>query len=137
MSHFKNKGFRIKGCLNFTPREAYDELTTNEAVLLDVRAPEYCAFKKADVPETILIPSTEIEAFYESLPKSRTYIVADSTGLYSGKVVEFLTGKGYELAQMAGGLIEWERDGMPLKEDIEERLSGSCMCQLRPRNKKK
>lgn len=40
---------------------------------------------------------------------------------------------------LAGGFVEWERDGLPIKIDVQERLSGSCMCQLKPRkrNKKK
>jgi hypothetical protein len=38
---------------------------------------------------------------------------------------------------MAGGIVDWERDGLPLKTNIEERLSGSCMCQLKPREDRK
>ena len=36
--------------------------------------------------------------------------------------------KGFiRIANMAGGIVDWERDGLPLKTNIEERLSGSCM----------
>ena len=38
---------------------------------------------------------------------------------------------------MAGGIVDWERDGLPVKTNIEERLSGSCMCQLKPREGEK
>jgi 3-mercaptopyruvate sulfurtransferase SseA len=41
---------------------------------------------------------------------------------------------GYDnVANMAGGIIDWERDGLPLTTDISSRLSGSCMCQLKAR----
>ncbi len=41
---------------------------------------------------------------------------------------------GYEnVANMAGGIVDWERDGLPLTTDISNRLSGSCMCQLKAR----
>jgi len=41
---------------------------------------------------------------------------------------------GYEnVADMAGGIVDWERDGLPLTTEINSRLSGSCMCQLKPR----
>ncbi len=33
--------------------------------------------------------------------------------------------------------VDWDRDGLPLKTNFEERLSGSCMCQLKPREGKK
>ncbi len=49
----------------------------------------------------------------------------------------FFKDKGFEnIANMAGGLVEWERDGLPLKSDKSERLSGSCACMLRKREKK-
>ena len=41
---------------------------------------------------------------------------------------------GYDnVANMAGGIVDWERDGLPLTTDINNRLSGSCMCQLKAR----
>ena len=36
---------------------------------------------------------------------------------------------------MAGGIIDWEKDDLPMKINTKERLSGSCMCQLKPREK--
>jgi len=33
---------------------------------------------------------------------------------------------------MVGGIVDWERDGLPINTDITARLSGSCMCQLKP-----
>jgi len=38
---------------------------------------------------------------------------------------------------MARRIVDWERDGLPLKANIEDRLSGSCKCQLKPREGKK
>jgi len=52
--------------------------------------------------------------------------------------MEFLLKKGFSnLANLAGGIVDWERDGLPLRIDRTEQLDGSCVCQLRPRNKKK
>ena len=68
------------------------------------------------------------------LPQDRYLIFADTVGLRSKEAVLFLKRKGFEkIANMAGGIVDWERDGLPLKSNIEERLSGSCMCQLKPR----
>jgi 3-mercaptopyruvate sulfurtransferase SseA len=42
--------------------------------------------------------------------------------------------KGFEkIANLAGGIVDWERDGLPITTDITKRLSGSCICQLKPR----
>ena len=44
--------------------------------------------------------------------------------------------KGYgNIANMAGGIIDWEKDDLPMKINTSERLTGSCMCQLKPREK--
>jgi len=49
----------------------------------------------------------------------------------------FFKDKGFEnITPMADALVEWERDGLPLKSDKSERLSGSCACMLRKREKK-
>ena len=70
--------------------------------------------------------------------ESQHLIFADSGGLRSKEAVVLLKDKGYKkIANMAGGIVEWERDGLPLKTNVEERLSGSCMCQLKPREGKK
>jgi len=48
----------------------------------------------------------------------------------------FFKDKGFkQIANMAGGIVDWEHDGLPLITDISQRLSGSCMCQLKPREK--
>ena len=45
---------------------------------------------------------------------------------------------GYDnVANMAGGIVDWERDGLPINTDVNYRLSGSCMCQLKAREKSK
>jgi predicted sulfurtransferase len=65
-------------------------------------------------------------------------IFADTVGLRSKEAVIFLKEKGFKkIANMAGGIVDWERDGLPVKLNINERLTGSCMCQLKPRERRK
>jgi len=50
----------------------------------------------------------------------------------------FMNAHGYEnVANMAGGIVNWERDGLSLTTDISNRLSGSCMCKLKARENRK
>jgi hypothetical protein len=63
--------------------------------------------------------------------------VADAVGLRSKEIVQFLIEHGYTLiANMAGGITDWEKDNLPMIVDNHQRLTGSCMCQLRAWGKK-
>ena len=80
------------------------------------------------------LPYSELEQHYQALPKDVPLIFADSVGIKSRESVLFMISHGYEnTANMAGGIVDWERDGLPMTTDNSNRLSGSCMCQLKPR----
>ena len=129
-------GFESGGIRNVTPRQAYS-LCQQGAILIDVREKELSRYKMFDVPEVIYCPFSILEETYEHLPEEKPMIFADAAGLHSKEAVVLLNAKGLSgrIVNLAGGLIEWERDEMPLITDKSEKLSGSCMCQLRPRNK--
>jgi len=73
---------------------------------------------------------------YQELPAKQIIIVADTAGIQSKEAYIMLREKGLiQLSNLAGGIVEWERDGMPLIIDDSEKLTGSCAYQLRARNK--
>ena len=132
---FDNYGFQSGGIFNVSPREAF-ELCGKGAVIVDVREEYLNNFKNFDVPELICMPKSKLLVDYTNLPSGRYMIIADTVGLRSKEAVIFLIGKGFEkIANMAGGIVDWERDGLPITTDISKRLSGSCMCQLKTREK--
>ncbi len=133
---FHNKGFVSSGFRNLSPREAFAEAAEGGALIVDVREPRLTGYKNFDVPRLVHMPKSIFEQEYIKLPRELPLIIADSVGLRSHEVMEFLINRGFEnIANLAGGIVEWEQDGMPLKIDITEQLSGSCVCQLRPRQK--
>jgi len=133
---FHNKGFVSSGFRNLSPREAYSEAMEGAAVIVDVREERLIGYKNFDVPRLIHLPKSRIEQDYVNLSREQPLIIADSVGLRSHEVMEFLLRMGFDnIANLAGGIVEWEQDGLPLKIDLSEQLSGSCVCQLRPRNK--
>lgn len=134
---FDHTGFESGGILNLTPRQAL-KLCKKGAILIDVRESYMNRFKMLDVPDTMYCPFSCLEETYLHLPFGKPMIFVDSSGIHSKEAVKFLKGKGMGsfIANLAGGLVEWERDEMPLIIDKSEQLTGSCMCQLRPRNKK-
>jgi rhodanese-related sulfurtransferase len=106
-------------------------------VLIDVQEEFMNRFKMMDIPEVIYCPYSILEETYMNLPMEKPLIFADASGIHSKEAVKFLLDKGFvnRIANMAGGLVEWERGALSLILDKSEKLSGSCMCQLRPRNK--
>jgi len=123
------------GVLNLTPKESYT-LCEKGAIIIDVREEYMNSFKMFKVESLIYLPFSEIEQLYSELPKDKPLIFADAVGLKSRESVLFMNSHGYDnAANMAGGIVDWEKDGLPLTTDITNRLSGSCMCQLKKREK--
>jgi rhodanese-related sulfurtransferase len=133
--YFKNKGLLIAGMVHLSGKEALAELR-NGALLVDLRMPIETDYKKFDVPEVLYIPAPEFNARQGELPKDRPMIIADSVGLGSKAAVRDLTARGFaNAANLNGGILDWERDGMPIKIDNSKKLSGSCTCRLKPQGK--
>lgn len=132
-----DKGFFAHGVFNLTPKESF-ELCKEGAVIVDVRESSMNSFKMFHVDNVLYLPYSELEKYYQDLPADQTLIFADSVGLKSRESVLFMNSHGYDnAANMVGGIVDWERDGLPLTTDITNRLSGSCMCQLKARENRK
>lgn len=128
-----NTGFFAHGVINLTPRESY-EFCKEGAIIVDVRESYLNHFKKFLVDKILYLPFSELENCYKDLPSDLLLIFADTVGLKSRESVLFMKEHGYEnIANLAGGIVDWERDGLPMTTDIKSRLSGSCICQLRAR----
>lgn len=136
-NQFSDKGFMSHGVLNLTPAESY-ELCNNGAIIVDVREDYLNSFKMFKVTNVLYIPFSGLKNTFRQLPDNVPLIFADSVGLKSREGVLFMTEQGYQnVANMAGGIVDWESDGLPLTTDISYRLSGSCMCQLKAREGEK
>jgi rhodanese-related sulfurtransferase len=134
---FKGYGFELNGILHLSPRESH-QLCQKGAVLLDLRLDLLFNNKRFDVPECLHCIFDEFEQFYHHLPGDRPIIAADAVGIHSKEAVEFLMKKGFTLvANLVGGIHDWERDGLPLIIDPDETMTGGCMCQLRTWGKRK
>jgi rhodanese-related sulfurtransferase len=130
-----NFGFIINNIQHYTPKETF-QLCKKDAILVDVREEFMTYFKQFSIENIVLLPLSELRTKNTILSKDVQYIFADATGLRSKEAVEFLKANGYNnISNMAGGLVEWENDLLPLIINTKEKLSGSCMCQLKPRTK--
>lgn len=130
---FEKYGLHIAGIIHLSPKEAY-ELALKGAIIVDVRNEMEMNGKKFIVPEVIALPAPQLAAEYEKLPRDKPLILADSVGLKSKEAVLFLMTKGYTLiANLNGGIVDWQGDGLPTDINDDEVLAGGCACKLRPK----
>ncbi len=119
-----------------TPREAFLNLQ-GEAAILDIR-PEYeTDFRVFDVPRVIYLPLESLQEGCAGLPGDIMLIVADSVGFQSKEAARYLVEYGLaSVSYLAGGIIAWERAGLPVSKDLDYEMSGGCACKLRPHKEK-
>lgn len=115
-------------------REAFALLMKNAAIV-DIR-PEYeTNYRVFDVPRVYYLPYGSYRNRFEVIPKDMPLIIADNVGLKSGEIACFLMAQGYPWVMcLAGGVVEWNHDGLPLAKDLNYELIGSCACRLHPKN---
>ena len=130
-----NRGMVIAGIRYLSPRESLEAIKTG-VILVDVR-PEALTWMKAfNVEGIIYCPHLEFSKHFNNIPKDKAVILADAVGLRSKECVEILLNNGFmNVASMAGGITDWEQDGLPLIKDKGRELNGPCLCMLRPKKK--
>lgn len=135
--YFNEKGTTNNNILHLTPREAFEK-SQNGAIFLDLRRQGEIAYKGFDVPEVIYSSPSEVKENIDKIPHDKSIIVADNAGLRSREIVQFLNSKGFNnIANLIGGMFEWDKNNLPIVLNTKERLSGSCLCMLKPMGKVK
>lgn len=127
--------FRIGDNWFISPRQAYP-LAAKGTLLIDLRPAYENAGKVPDVPSLLQCSYEDFDSWQHQVPKNQPVILADAVGIRSKEIMLKLKNMGFnQIASLAGGLFDWEREGFPVTFDIREQLSGGCMCQLRKRHK--
>jgi arsenate reductase (thioredoxin) len=126
-------GMKIGTVTHLSPAAA-QELCRDGAVIVDLREVYETNYRVFAVPEVIYLPKSRFRAEYAILPANRPLILADAVGLWSKDAIAILQDAGYRnLANLAGGIIDWEKDGQPTRKDLDYELGGQCACKLKPR----
>ena len=130
---FAGQGLFIAGITHLSGQEVLAAVERG-AVLVDVREDYEILMKTFDVPGVVFLPTSTFKESFEELPRDRPLILADAVGLRSKDAVILLKEKGFvDVANLNGGILEWERDGMPTKVNPDELWVGDCACSLPPR----
>ena len=95
------------------PQEAYRRLQEDErVVIVDVRQP--VETRAGSVPGAVLIPLTEFGRRLEELPRDRPILTICRSGHRSPVAARQLRQAGYDVTDVAGGTMAWEKAGLPL-----------------------
>ena len=133
---FEGKAIQSNGIYNLSPLQAY-KFCKEGAIIVDVREEYLNRFKIFDVEGLIFCPKKILSELIANLPVDKPLIIADASGIHSPEAVKMLMDHGFSgnCANLSGGLVGWEHAGLPVVINYEERLSGQCACQLKPREK--
>jgi rhodanese-related sulfurtransferase len=133
---FQNCKLQIGGICYVLPAEVIP-LVQQGAVLVDLREEVETDIKSFGVESIIYLPHNEFDAKWNTLPMEKPLILADSVGIWSKKAAATLVSKGYlQVASLAGGFNEWDKDGFPVTEGKCQPLNGPCLCMIKPHEKK-
>lgn len=95
------------------PREARPLLDAGEAVALDVR--EVDEWRHGHIGGALHIPLGQLGARLHELPHGKRLVAVCRSGSRSSLVVHALRERGYDVVNLAGGLLSWHASGMPLE----------------------
>jgi rhodanese-related sulfurtransferase len=97
-----------------SPRAA-EALVREGARLIDVREPEELV-EDGRIPGAEHIPLGQLSERAEGLAGDRVLVVCRS-GARSGMAVDALRASGFDAANVDGGILRWERDGLPVERN--------------------
>ncbi|OFX59484.1 MAG: hypothetical protein A2046_00695 [Bacteroidetes bacterium GWA2_30_7] len=132
---FENIGFEINGIKHISGNEAILCIKQG-AIIIDIREFYDINYKVFDVENALNIPKTELEKNLNLVPDDKALIIADAFGINSKLIVMQLVNNGIKnVANLIGGILDWEKDGLPVKKDLKGELNGPCLCMLKTREK--
>ena len=127
---FNGMGMTIDGIVHLSPAETF-ELCKTGALIVDIRENYEIAARCFAVKKILYIPHRSLSENYSGIPRDIPVILADCVGLRSKDHAIALKMKGYDnVANLIGGITEWEKDGLPLIIDRDEQYNGQCACML-------
>jgi hydroxyacylglutathione hydrolase len=100
-----------------TPQELASRMESRAATVVDVRSAQ--EYADSHIAGTILIPMGHLTGAARDLARDRPVVLLCHTGSRSAIGASVLAAEGFaSVANMAGGMAEWERAGLPTERGI-------------------
>lgn len=106
---------------------AMEMLTSDSALFVDVRSP--LEFESEHIENSKNIPLDELIRRSSEITKSKPTVLVCRSGNRAGRAAQILASHGYDTAVLEGGVLQWTKDRLPLKEG-KKRLSIERQTQL-------
>ena len=120
--------FHIDGVKHISPTDAYENLKSGNAILIDVREENEVMADYVPLDYVLNHPMSVIVDRLPFISKEQNIILACPGGVRSSKVANLLNVQGYtHVANLDGGLTKWKEDGLPYYMN-NKASSNNCCC---------
>ncbi len=100
---------------DYSPRQVAELLSRGQIDLIDVRQPH--EHEAGRIAGDRLIELAELAAQAQTLDRQRQIVFYCRSGARSAMATQLLRQAGYDAHNMAGGLLDWDADGLPLEPE--------------------
>ena len=100
---------------DYTPRQVFELLERDDVQLIDVR--EDYEYEAGRIAGGRLIALGALTAQAQTIDPSRPVVFYCRTGGRSGMATQAFAEAGYDAHNLAGGLLAWEAEGLPLEPE--------------------
>lgn len=119
--------FHIDGVKHISPTDAYENLKSGNAILIDVREENEVMAEYIPLNNVLNHPLSVIVDRLTLISKEQNIILACPGGVRSSKVANLLNVQGYpNVANLDGGLSKWKEEGFPCTSNNAS--SSNCCC---------
>jgi rhodanese-related sulfurtransferase len=104
--------------MDLTPQEAADRLSAGDADLIDVREPY--EFEAGRIEGARHVPLPELAQFAQDVDPERPLVFVCRVGGRSAMAADAFRQAGYDAYNLSGGVIGWERSGLPFTGSVAD-----------------
>lgn len=103
-----------KGGNTLSHHEATRMVNSGSAIFVDVR--DASDYKSGHIVDSVNSPYSTLAKQADRLEKykSKKIIIVDKMGQHSGAAGKILLDKGFDVARMKGGMMEWSQQNLPM-----------------------
>lgn len=125
----QHQKFHLEGVEHISPRKAFEQLSKNTALLIDVRDKDEYEVERVALKNMRHCPMTKIVDSLDDLPKDVLLITMDTLGERGTKVANLLNMQQFSrVANLDGGIVQWKAENLPVEDILPEACGGCSGC---------